>query len=135
MTERKPKTVGFENWIEAQINKARRDGAFEHIEGRGKPLPGLDKPTEPNWWVNKLIKREKLQAILPDTLALKRDVSLFLEDIHSLRTEALVRQNVKALNVRIAHCNARPAKGPPSTVSTLDVEKVVSRWKSQRRVA
>ena len=135
LTERKPNSVGFETWIEAQINKARKEGAFDHIEGRGKPLPDLDKPTSPDWWVNKWIKREKLQAILPDTLALKRDVSLFLEDIQSLRSEDVVRKNVHALNVRIAHCNARPAKGPPSTVSTLDVEQVVRRWKSQRRVA
>ena len=67
MTERKPNSVGFESWIEAQINKARKEGAFDHIEGRGKPLPELQKPTGPNWWVNKWIQREKLNAILPDT--------------------------------------------------------------------
>ena len=132
MTERKPQHMGFENWIEAQINKARRDGSFDHIEGRGKPLSGLNKPQEPNWWVNKLIRREKLQAILPDTLALKRDVSLFLEDIHTLKSEELVRINTAALNTRIAYCNARPAQGPPSTVSILDVERVVRRWKAKQ---
>jgi len=135
MTERKPANVGFETWIDAQISKARREGAFDHIEGRGKPLPDLKRHNDPDWWVKKLIKREKLDAILPDTLSLKRDVTHFLEGVANLKTEEQVRSQVLKLNKRISHINARPAQGPPSTVMVLDIDAVVMKWQKQRRVA
>ena len=135
MTERKPANMGFESWIDQQINKARREGAFDHLEGKGKPLADLDRPLDPDWWVKKLIKRERLDAILPDTLSLKRDVNRFLEDVRTLPTEKHVRQTVEKLNERIAHINARPAMGPPSTVAVLNVENVVKRWRQERKVA
>ena len=125
----------FQSWIDLQINKARKDGAFDNLEGKGKPIADLNKPLDSDWWVKKLIRRERLDAILPDTLALKRDVAKFLDDVGALKTESQVRLSVAKINERIAYANARPAQGPPSTVSVLDIDAVLRRWRSYRRVA
>ena len=135
MTDRKPTNMGFQSWIDHQVNKARQEGAFDNLEGKGKPIEDLTKPLDADWWVKKLIRRERLDAILPDTLALKRDVAKFLDDVGALKSETQVRQHVAKINERIAYANARPAQGPPSTVAVLDLEAVMRRWRNNRRVA
>lgn len=132
MTLRKPGNLGVESWVDQLVNKARREGAFDALEGRGEPLKQVHRNTDPDWWVKQMIRREKLDTLLPDTLSLKRDVARFLEDVHTIGSEEQVRGCVKALNERIVHVNARPAMGPPSTVVTLRVEKVLHTWRSRR---
>ena len=60
MTERKPPGVSWESWFEEQIRQAQEEGAFENLPGAGKPLPDLEESYDPDWWVKKLIRREKV---------------------------------------------------------------------------
>ena len=39
MSERKPRGVSFESWVERQVREARERGAFDDLPGAGKPLP------------------------------------------------------------------------------------------------
>jgi DnaJ homologue, subfamily C, member 28, conserved domain len=45
---------------------------------------------------------------------------------------ATVRRRVSALNVEIAKVNATVLEGPPTRLSTLDVDQVVTRWRRTR---
>src|ERR1044072_6497050 len=71
MTEQKPAGKSWESWLEEQINRARDEGHFDNLEGAGKPLPGLTDGYDPDWWVKKLVQRERV-SIAPPPLALLR---------------------------------------------------------------
>ena len=128
MTERKPSGTSWETWIEAQIRVAMEEGAFDNLPGAGKPLPNLGQEHDPLWWVKQLVKREQI-SMLPPSLELLRKVETELAAIEKLPDEATVRRRVAALNVEIAKVNATVVEGPPTRLSTLDVDKLVARWR------
>ena len=131
MTERKPAGTSWETWIDAQIRVAREQGAFDNLPGAGKPLPNLGQEYDPLWWVKQLVQREQV-SILPPSLELLRKVEKEFATIDKLHDEATVRRRVAALNVEIAKVNATVVEGPPTRLSTLDVDKVVARWRRTR---
>src|SRR5438128_11509557 len=131
MTERKPPGTGWETWIDEQIRVAREQGAFDNLPGAGKPLPNLDQEYDLAVWVKQLVHREQL-SILPPSLELLRKVEKELAAIEKLHDEATVRRRVAALNVEIAKANATAMEGPPTRLSTLDVERIVERWRQTR---
>jgi hypothetical protein len=128
MTERKPPGTSWETWIDEQIRVAREQGAFDNLPGAGKPLRNLDQEYDLAVWVKQLVQREQL-SILPPSLELLRKVEKELAAIEKLHDEATVRRRVAALNVEIAKVNATVTEGPPTRLSTMDVDKVVARWR------
>jgi hypothetical protein len=131
MTERKPPGTSWETWIDAQIRVAREQGAFDNLPGAGKPLPNLDQEYDLATWVRQLVQREQL-SILPPSLELLRKVETELTAIEKLHDEATVRCRVGALNAEIAKANATVMEGPPTRLGTLDIDKVVARWRQTR---
>jgi hypothetical protein len=131
VTERKPPGTSWETWIEAQIRVAREQGAFDNLPGAGKPLPYLGQEYDPDWWVKQLVQREQI-SILPPSLEILRKVDKELAAIEKLHDEATVRRRASALNVEIAKVNATVLEGPPTRLSTLDVDQVVARWRRTR---
>ena len=121
---RKPLASPFESWIEQQIREAQDRGLFENLPGAGKPLPDLDEPHDPMWWVKRKLRDEKL-SLLPDALQIRVDLERALE----ARTEGELREALLELNQRIARLNSRVTEGPPTTLSPVDVDEVARRWK------
>jgi hypothetical protein len=78
-----------------------------------------------------VVQREQI-SILPPSLELLRKVEKELAAIEKLDDEATVRRRVSALNVEIAKVNATVLEGPPTRLSTLDVDQVVARWRRTR---
>jgi len=131
MTERKPAGKSWESWIEELIEHAQQGGAFEGLEGAGKPIAGITDPYDPDWWIKKLLQREKL-SVLPPALELLRKVEAGLSALLSVDRESEVRVRVAALNAEIAKVNARVAEGPPTRLASLDVEEIVGEWRARR---
>ena len=128
MTREKPPGKSWDSWIEELIDEANADGTFDNLPGAGKPLPGIDKPYDPDWWVKQLVQREQITA-LPPALELLRKVESTLAAIWVLTHEADVRRRIEALNAEIGKVNGRVAEGPPTRLSSLDVESVVEEWR------
>lgn len=101
MTERKPPGVSWESWLEEQIRRAREDGAFDNLAGAGKPFSDLEGGYDPDWWVKKLVQRERV-SMLPPALELLRKVESDMNKIWALGSEADVRARVLSLNAEIA---------------------------------
>jgi hypothetical protein len=131
MTERKPPGVSWESWLEQQIREAQADGAFDNLAGSGKPLPDLDKPYDPDWWVKQLVRREQV-SVLPPALELLRKVESELVRIWASKTEAEVRTRVAALNAEIAKVNRTSAEGPSTRLAPFDVDAIVGEWTTRR---
>jgi Domain of unknown function (DUF1992) len=130
MTERKPPGVSWESWLEEQIRRAREDGAFDNLAGAGKPLPDLEGGYDPDWWVKKLVQRERV-SVLPPALESLRKVESEIKKIWALTSEADVRAQVLSLNAEIARSNARAAEGPPTRLGLLDADAIVAQWRTR----
>ena len=131
MTQRKPPGTSWESWIDTQIRTAMEDGAFDNLPGAGKPLPNYGQEFNPLWWVKQLVQREQVN-VLPPALELLRKVETELAAIEKLEDEAAIRRHLAALNVEIAKVNATVVEGPPTRLSPLNVEQVVTRWRQTR---
>jgi hypothetical protein len=131
VTIRKPVGVSFENFVEAQIRRAREQGDFDDLPGKGKPLEDLRDAYDPLWWGKKLVKREGI-SVLPPALEIRKTVETEMKRILTLRDEGVVRDAVGALNENILHVNRSTASGPPTTQPVLDVNHVVEQWRGQR---
>ena len=134
MTERKPPGKRWESWVEEKIREAQAEGGFEQLEGHGKPIPGVDAPYDPLWWVKKLLEREKL-SVLPLALEVRAKVHRAIEAIWSLPRETEVRERVTAINAEIGRANRTTADGPPTTLAPLDVDEILAEWRRRRRSA
>lgn len=130
MTDRKPRGVAWEDWIGRRIHEAMARGEFDDLPGTGKPIPGLDKPHDDQWWVKKKLLRENV-SFLPPTLAIRKDVEDTLAAVAAMGSEADVRKALQQLNARIRGVNRTATSGPPSTTMPLDVEAVVARWRAR----
>jgi hypothetical protein len=119
---RMPLAAQFESWIEEQIREAQEKGVFDNLPGSGKPLPDLDEPHDPMWWVKRKLRDENL-SLLPDALQIRVDLERALE----ARTEPELREALSQMNQRIALLNSRVVDGPPTTLAPVDVEAVVRR--------
>ena len=95
MTEQKPPDRSWESWVEEQIQNAQRDGEFDRLEGKGRPIPGIEEPYDPMWWVKKLLEREKL-SVLPPALEVRAKADRMLDEVWTLPTEAHVVERVAA---------------------------------------
>jgi Domain of unknown function (DUF1992) len=130
MTQKKPPGKTWESFIEQQIREAMEQGAFDNLEGKGKPIPDLGIERDPLWWAKKLVEREKV-SLTPPALALRRDVEQALERLPRMRDEAEVRRALEALNAQIRKLNATVAEGPPTNLAPLDVEAIVRQWRQR----
>ncbi|MEV3933421.1 MULTISPECIES: DUF1992 domain-containing protein [unclassified Streptomyces] len=131
MTERKPAGVSFETWVDRQIREAEERGAFADLPGAGKPIPGLERPYDPMWWIKGKMEREGLSA-LPPSLVLRKVAEDALEEASRARSEAEVRRVLGEVNDRIREALARPPAGPPLNLVPFDVEAVVGEWHAGR---
>jgi hypothetical protein len=131
MTERKPPGTSWETWIDAQVRVAREQGTFDNLPGAGQPLSNLGQEDGLLWWVKQLVQREQI-SILPPSLELLRKVEKELAAFEKLSDEATVRHRVAALNVEIAKVNATVVEGPPTRLSTLNVDRILERWRRTR---
>lgn len=136
MTARKPGNVSFPDWVEGQIAAAQRDGAFDNLAGKGKPIPGLGRPRHELEWVANYLRREDVAvaSVLPPQLALAKEVEDLPATVAKLPGERAVRALVTDLNERIRAAQRAPQDGPPLRVRTVDADAVVAAWREARAV-
>ena len=53
---------------EHRIRQAMEEGQFDNLPGLGKPIPDIDEPYDPLWWVRKWVRREQLGRELAEGL-------------------------------------------------------------------
>lgn len=130
MTKRKPPRLGWDAWIEQQIEEARAEGAFDDLPGAGKPQAEVKGAYDPDWWVKQLIRREGV-SVLPPALAIRGRVEREVTRILALPRESDVRKAVDALNAEIGKVNATVTEGPATAIPRLDPESVLRRWRER----
>lgn len=131
MTERKPKGASWESWIDRQIRQAEERGEFNDLPGTGRPIPGLDKPFDEQWWVKDKLRREGL-TYMPPSVALRKEAHDALEAALRATTEDEVRRLVEDINAKIREANRNTIPGPSLMLVPYDVDRIVDQWREHR---
>ena len=121
------------SWVDQQIRVSMAKGEFDDLPGAGKPIVGLDKDHDPDWWLNQMIEREKI-VVLPASVQLRKDDALLDDALDKLFREEDVRREVGDFNARVIRARYSPQEGqPPLVTMPRDVEETVAAW-AQRRL-
>ena len=117
-------------WVDLQVQKAIERGDFDNLPGTGKPLPPLDD--DPDWWLKKLIERERITGVLPEALQLRKDDAALDAELDRHSSERVVRELLEAFNKRVVDARRQLQGGPPVITPTRDVDAEVAAWRARR---
>lgn len=117
-------------WVDLQVQKAIERGDFDNLPGQGKPLPPLDD--DPDWWLKRLVERERITGVLPEALQLRKDDATLDEELDRQSSERVVRELLETFNRRVVNARRQLQGGPPVITPTRDVDAEVAAWRSRR---
>ncbi|MCW2790287.1 MAG: hypothetical protein JWP56_2590 [Aeromicrobium sp.] len=118
-------------WVEIQLQQAMRAGEFDDLPGAGKPIPGIDRPHDPDWWLKRLIEREKI-SVLPPALALRREDAELDGVLDRESSPQGVRRVIEDFNARIIEARRQLQGGPPVITPLRDVDAEIEAWTIRR---
>lgn len=116
--------------VEGAIQQAQREGEFDDLPGKGRPLRDLAEAYDPAWWAKKLVQRENV-SVLPPALEVRRKLERLREALPTMVSEQRVRAALEALDAEIAKLNRTATSGPATSVPRLDVEAELARWRER----
>lgn len=119
-------------WVEQQLRIAQERGDFDNLPGAGKPIEGLGSEHDPDWWLKKLVERERL-SVLPPALALRKEHAEMDDTLDRLSTEPEVRRALEDFNARVRRARMQLEGGPPVITPERDLDAEVTAWRERRR--
>jgi hypothetical protein len=120
-----------QTWVDQQIRIAMERGDFDDLPGAGKPLGDLGSGHDPDWWLRKLVERERL-VVLPPSVQLRKEDAELDDRLDTLHSEREVRAAVEDFNQRVIAARYRLPEGPPLITMPRDVEETVAAWQARR---
>ncbi|WP_110181145.1 DUF1992 domain-containing protein [Nocardioides solisilvae] len=123
-------------WVEQQLRVAMERGDFDDLPGAGKPIEGLGRDHDPDWWIKKLVEREQVTGVLPPALQLRKDDAELDGRLDRITVESEVRREVAEFNAAVRRAIYTPPVGnqpaPPVITRQRDVDVEVARWRERR---
>lgn len=121
-------------WVDLQIQQAMERGDFDDLPGAGKPLQDLGAPEDRDWWLKKLIERERITGVLPAALQLRKEDAELDALLDAETAEPRAVELVEQFNRRVVEARRQLEGGPPVVTPTRDVEVEVRRWRERTAV-
>jgi hypothetical protein len=121
-------------WVDLQVRRAIDRGDFANLPGAGKPLH-LPPQHDPDWWVKRLIEREKITGIAPPAIGLRQEDAELDDTLDREWAADGVRRVVEDFNRRVVEARRQLTGGPPVITRTRDLEAEVERWRERRAAA
>lgn len=122
-----------DEWVDQQIRVAMARGEFDDLPGAGKPIKDLGAQHDPDWWIKRLIEREKITGVLPPALQLRKDDAELDARLDRHTAESEVRRELEEFNARVMKARYTPVDGPPLITMPRDVEDEVAAWRQRYR--
>lgn len=119
-------------WVDMQVQQAIRRGEFDNLPGAGKPIAGIDRPHDPDWWLKQLIERERITGVLPPALALRKEHAELDATLDRITTADGVRAAIADFNARIVDARRQLQGGPPVVTPLRDADDEVAAWERRR---
>jgi len=107
-------------------------GEFDDLPGFGKPIEDLGSQDAPDWWVRRLVERERVTGVLPPALQLRTDDAALDDRLDTMSVESEVRRELEDFNERVHQARYQPLGGPPLITRQRDVESTVAAWRQRR---
>ena len=120
-----------QTWVDLQVKQAMERGDFDNLPGAGKPIADLGDSHDPNWWIKKLVEREHV-ALLPPSVALRKEDAELDATLDGLTSEAEVRRHLQDFNDRVIAARYRTPEGPPLVTMPRDIDTTVTAWRERR---
>jgi Domain of unknown function (DUF1992) len=117
-------------WVDLQIVQAMRRGEFENLSGAGKPIEDLGETHDPDWWVKRMVERERI-AVLPASIALRKEDAELDDALDEYTVESEVREHVEDFNERVIQARYALPQGPPLITMPRDVDATVTAWRER----
>lgn len=118
-------------WVEQQLRVAQERGDFDDLPGAGKPIEDLGTDHDPDWWLKKLVEREKI-TVLPPALSLRVEDARLDEELDRLSSEKEVREALDDFNARVRRARMQLEGGPPVITPLRDLDAEVAAWQERR---
>ena len=119
-------------WVDLLVQRAIERGEFDDLPGAGKPIEDLGTTHDPDWWLKRLVERERI-SVLPPALSLRVEDARLEETLDAAPTERRVREILEDFNTRIIHARRQLQGGPPVITPLRDVDAEVDAWRDRRR--
>jgi hypothetical protein len=97
-----PTERDFESFAGKQIREAMERGDFDHLPGAGKPLAGLDRGYDPEWWAKSFITREQARVRADEV---RQAIRTELPRLRAVSDRSSAAAGIANLNRRIALAN------------------------------
>ena len=120
-----------QTWVDLQVRQAMERGDFDNLPGAGKPIEGLGSEHDPDWWLKKLVERERI-TVLPPSIALRKEDADLDAALDRLFSEKDVREHVEDFNARVIRARYSLSAGPPLITMPRDVDATVAAWRERR---
>jgi ribosomal protein L39E len=93
----------YEDHITAIVNRARKEGAFDNLEGIGKPL-NIDEDLvyNPEKRLHKVMKDNN---ILPSWVKLGKEIDVLKEELTTYTVEYNIKKTVETINQKVFQHN------------------------------
>jgi hypothetical protein len=118
-------------WVDHQLRVAMERGEFDNLPGAGKPIKDLGAQHDPDWWIKRLVEREKITGVLPPALQLRKDDAELDAGLDRHTAESEVRRVLEDFNARVMKARYTPVDGPPLITMPRDVEAEVEQWRAR----
>ncbi|WP_130176513.1 DUF1992 domain-containing protein [Cryobacterium sp. SO1] len=122
-------------YVEISIQQAMRRGDFDNLPGTGKPIPGLNAPYDPDWWIRQKVEREQITGLGPPALTLRSEDAGLGARLDAVVAEREVREILDDFNRRVIEARRQLRGGPPVVTALRDVEAEIARWQERRDAA
>lgn len=121
---------------ERRIEDAMREGKFDNLAGRGKPLDLEPMPADENarlmWWALRIMRSNNFT---PDEVRWRKQVETLKGELASATTEARVAALVKTINDLVRQLNTMGTNAINSPVAGVTLEDELRRLHERQRTS
>lgn len=118
-------------WVNLQVQEAIKRGEFDDLPGAGKPIDDLGTDHDPDWWVKRLVERERI-AVLPPSVQLRKDDAELDSLLDQQASEDEARRLLEEFNERVIAARYGTPQGPPLVTMPRDVDETLAAWRSRK---
>jgi ribosomal protein L40E len=117
---------------ERRIEEAMREGKFDNLAGKGKPIELEPMPADENarltWWAIRLLKNANYT---PDEVRIRKQIDVLKDELPNAKTEAKVVALVMAINAAVRNLNTLGTNAISTPVAPVSMEIELQRFRER----
>jgi hypothetical protein len=119
----------YETIANRRIEQAQKEGLFDNLPGKGKPIADLHYERPPGWWAMRMVRAERNRSTLEQ---LEGQIGTTRASFWRAGSETEVRQRVAEANRQISAYNT--AAAVRNRKGRIDPSQIVARWRYYQAV-